>query len=100
VLLSHSTVEVEKALNGDKNSDVALKPGDVVSIRQLAGWQDIGGSVTVSGEVEHPGAMGFNRESGLAPAEAGRRVSRGAYPGGAVQSACRSGRWLKQIGKR
>jgi protein involved in polysaccharide export with SLBB domain len=85
VLLSHSTVEVEKALNGDKNSDVALKPGDVVSIRQLAGWQDIGGSVTVSGEVEHPGSYGIQqgeRLSSLLKRAGGFRE--GAYPGGAV----------------
>ncbi len=56
VLVNHSSVAVEKALQGDKNSDVELKPGDVVSIRQLAGWQDIGSSVTISGEVEHPGS--------------------------------------------
>jgi len=56
VLVTHSTVEVEKALDGDKSADVALKPGDVVSIQQLAGWQDIGSSVTISGEVEHAGS--------------------------------------------
>ena len=42
VLVGHSNVAFEKALEGDKNADVALKPGDVVGIRQLAGWQDIG----------------------------------------------------------
>jgi protein involved in polysaccharide export with SLBB domain len=56
VLVSHSTVAVEKALDGDKAADVALKPGDAVSIRQLAGWQDIGASVTITGEVEHAGS--------------------------------------------
>ncbi|MDR3735779.1 MAG: SLBB domain-containing protein, partial [Acidobacteriaceae bacterium] len=40
VLVSHSIVQIEKALDGDKNADVALQPGNVVSIRQLAGWQD------------------------------------------------------------
>ncbi len=56
VLVSHRIVAVEKALDGDKDADVALKPGDVVSIQQLAGWQDIGSSVTISGEVEHAGS--------------------------------------------
>ena len=37
VLVTHSTVAVEKALDGDKSADVALKPGDVVSIEQLGG---------------------------------------------------------------
>jgi protein involved in polysaccharide export with SLBB domain len=56
VLVSHRIVAVEKALDGDKDADVALQPGDVVSIQQLAGWQDIGSSVTISGEVEHAGS--------------------------------------------
>ncbi len=55
VLVTHSTVEVEKAVDGDKSADMVLKPGDVVSIQQLAGWQDIGSSVKISGEVEHAG---------------------------------------------
>jgi hypothetical protein len=51
VLLKQSTVAIEKALEGDQSADVVLNPGDVISIRQLAGWQDIGASVTVSGEI-------------------------------------------------
>jgi protein involved in polysaccharide export with SLBB domain len=60
VLVSHNVVSVQKALDGDKSADVLLKPGDVVSIRRLAGWEDIGGSVTISGEVEHAGSYGIN----------------------------------------
>ena len=59
VLVDHSDVAVQRALDGDKSADVLLKPGDVVSIRRLAGWQDIGASVTISGEVEHAGAYGI-----------------------------------------
>jgi len=61
VLVNHSVVSVEKALDGNKNADVVLKPGDVVSIRRLAGWQDIGSSVTISGEVEHAGSYGIEQ---------------------------------------
>jgi protein involved in polysaccharide export with SLBB domain len=85
VLVSHSIVEVEKALDGDKNADVALKPGNVVSIRQLAGWQDIGASVTISGEVEHAGSYGIEqgeRLSSVLKRAGGFRVD--AYPSGAV----------------
>ena len=46
-------------MEGDKSADVALKPGDAVSIRRLAGWQDIGASVTITGEVEHAGSYGI-----------------------------------------
>jgi protein involved in polysaccharide export with SLBB domain len=61
VLASHSNVAIDKALNGDKNADVALKPGDVVSIRQLTGWQDIGASVSITGEVAHAGSYGIEQ---------------------------------------
>jgi protein involved in polysaccharide export with SLBB domain len=66
VLVNHSVVDLQKALNGDKNADPLLKAGDVVSIEQLAGWQDIGSSVTITGEIEHPGNYGI---------EAGERLS-------------------------
>ena len=85
VLLNHSNVAVEKALDGDKNADVALKPGDVVSIRQLAGWKDIGASVVITGEVEHAGSYGIEqgeRLSSVLKRTGGFRES--AYPAGAV----------------
>jgi protein involved in polysaccharide export with SLBB domain len=85
VLVSHSTVAIEKALEGDKSADVALKPGDVVSIRRLAGWQDIGASVTINGEVEHAGSYGIEqgeRLSSVLKRAGGFRES--AYPTAAV----------------
>lgn len=66
VLISHFDVAVQKALDGDRNSDVVLKPGDVVSVRALAGWQDIGATVTLRGEIEHAGSYGI---------QAGERLS-------------------------
>jgi len=66
VLVTHTTVAIGKALDGDKSADVALSPGDVVSIQQLAGWQDIGSSVTIRGEVEHAGSY---------PIQTGERLS-------------------------
>ena len=85
VLLNHSNVAVEKALDGDKNADVALKPGDVVSIRQLAGWQDIGASVAITGEIQHVGSYGIQegeRLSSVLKRAGGFRES--AYPDAAV----------------
>lgn len=55
VVVNHREVAAESALDGDANADVVLKPGDVVSIRQLEGLQNIGATIKVSGEVEHPG---------------------------------------------
>ncbi len=85
VLVSHSTVAIGKALDGDKSADVALNPGDVVSIRQLAGWQDIGSSVTIIGEVEHAGSYAIEpgeRLSSVLKRAGGFRED--AYPPAAV----------------
>jgi protein involved in polysaccharide export with SLBB domain len=85
VLVGHTTVAVQKALDGDQNADVVLKPGDVVSIRQLAGWQDIGASVTISGEVAHAGSYGIEqgeRLSSVLKRAGGFRVD--AYPAAAI----------------
>jgi protein involved in polysaccharide export with SLBB domain len=85
VLLNHSVLAVEKALDGDKSADVVLKPGDVVSIRQLTGWEDIGASVTITGEVAHPGTYGIQageRLSSLLKRAGGFRET--AFPAGAI----------------
>jgi protein involved in polysaccharide export with SLBB domain len=85
VLINHSSVAIQKALDGDKNADVALKPGDVVSIRRLEGWQDIGASVTINGEVDHAGSYGIEqgeRLSSVLKRAGGFRES--AYPAAAV----------------
>lgn len=85
VLVTHSTVAIGKALNGDKSADVALSPGDVVSIQQLAGWQDIGSSVTIRGEVEHAGSYAIQsgeRLSSVLQRAGGFRAD--AYPPAAV----------------
>jgi len=85
VLINHSVIAVQKALDGDKSADVKLKPGDVVSIEQLAGWTDIGSSILVSGEVEHPGNYGIEdgeRLSSILKRAGGFRAT--AYPQAAV----------------
>jgi protein involved in polysaccharide export with SLBB domain len=85
VLIGHSNVAIDKALNGDKNADAALKPGDVVSIRQLAGWQDIGASVTITGEITHAGSYGIEqgeRLSSVLKRAGGFRED--AYPAAAI----------------
>jgi len=59
VLINHSIVAVQKALDGDKSADVLLRVGDQVSIPRIPGWQDIGSSVTITGEVEHASSYGI-----------------------------------------
>jgi protein involved in polysaccharide export with SLBB domain len=86
IVQSLSTVQIGAAVAGtNPNADVALKPGDILTIHQITNWADIGESVTISGQVRFPGSYGFQdgerlssvlrRAGGLLPT---------AYPLGAV----------------
>jgi polysaccharide biosynthesis/export protein len=78
-------VKLGAALSGDANEDISLRNGDVLAVRQLPQWNDMGASVTVRGEVQHPATYGI---------EPGERLSSllmrcngftsEAYPYGAV----------------
>ena len=52
-------VKLASALSGDVNENVPLRNGDVLAIRQIPQWNDLGASVTVQGEVEHPATYGI-----------------------------------------
>jgi protein involved in polysaccharide export with SLBB domain len=85
VELEHRDVLIGRAMAGEPDTDVLLKPGDVLSIRQLGGWSDIGGAINVSGEVLHPGRYGIqegDRLSSILKRTGG--FSPEAYPYGAV----------------
>jgi protein involved in polysaccharide export with SLBB domain len=85
VLVRHQVVDIQKALEGDKSADVVLHPGDIVGIRQLTGWKDIGASVTVDGEVSFAGTYGIEvgeRLSSVLKRAGGFRDD--AYPDGAI----------------
>ena len=78
-------VNLAAAMSGDAKDDVPLRDGDILTIRQLPRWNDIGASITVRGEVLHPGTYGIGpgerlssvlaRSGGFGPE---------AYPYGAV----------------
>jgi polysaccharide biosynthesis/export protein len=55
----HYEIHIAAALAGDSHQNLLLRDGDVLTIRQIPGWNDIGASVTVQGEVEHPGTYGI-----------------------------------------
>ena len=85
VVTRHKTVEIAKALAGDHDVDALLKPGDVLTVRQLSGWRDIGAAVELSGEVLFPGTYGIEdgeKLSTLLRQAGGFRAE--AYPEGAV----------------
>jgi protein involved in polysaccharide export with SLBB domain len=78
-------IAISAALSGDPKANVPLHNGDVVTIRQLPGWNDLGASIIVRGEMKHPGTYGIRpgeklssvlqRAGGFGPE---------AYPYGAV----------------
>lgn len=81
-----TSIPIGAAVAGtDPNANALLKPGDILAVHQITGWNDIGESITVEGEVRFPGSYGFRdgerlssvlrRAGGLLPA---------AYPAGAV----------------
>jgi len=76
-------VELATALSG--NGNLQLRDGDVLAIREAPGWNDIGASVTVRGEVQHPSSYGIRpgeRLSSLLERAGGFGPE--AYPYGAV----------------
>jgi len=86
ILGEHEEVAIGKAvIGGDRQADLLLRDADVVTIRRLAGWSDIGASVTVEGEVAHPSTYGIQdgeRLSSVLLRAGGFRAA--AYPYGAV----------------
>jgi polysaccharide export outer membrane protein len=81
----HEPIEIAAALKGEADANVPLHNGDVVTIRQLPGWGDLGASISVRGEVKHPGTYGIKPGERLSAilARAGGFQS-DAYPYGAL----------------
>jgi protein involved in polysaccharide export with SLBB domain len=85
VMGEHVAVPIGRALAGEADSDMRLHDGDVLTIRQLAGWNDVGSVITVKGEVMHPGDYGIEegeRLSSVLKRAGGLRAD--AYPYGAI----------------
>ena len=51
-------VKLSAALGGDASEDVPLRNGDVLTVRQIPQWNDLGAAVKVRGEVLHPASYG------------------------------------------
>jgi protein involved in polysaccharide export with SLBB domain len=72
-------------IRSDEFDTVPLKPGDILTIHQLSGWNDIGASVVLEGEVTYPGSYGLQegeRLSSVLRRAGGLRDT--AYPAGAI----------------
>ena len=78
-------INIAKALSGAPDQDVRLRDGDVLTIPQVAGWNDIGASVTIKGEVMRPGTYGIQEGEKLSSVlERSGGLRADAYPYGAV----------------
>jgi protein involved in polysaccharide export with SLBB domain len=78
-------ISLSDAMLNHSDENIVLNNGDVLTVPQVAGWNDLGASISLRGEVVHPGTYGIRpgerlssvliRAGGLAPA---------AYPYGAL----------------
>jgi polysaccharide export outer membrane protein len=81
----HQQIAVAAALAGDSQANSPLHNGDVLTVRQVPGWNDLGASITLKGEVKHPGTYGIRpgeRLSSILERAGGYQPD--AYPYGAV----------------
>ncbi len=81
----HIDVPIAEALANAPDADVRLRDGDVLAIRQLPGWKDLGSTIELTGEVVHPGTYGIQegeRLSSIIQRAGGFRSD--AYPYGGV----------------
>ncbi len=78
-------VSLASLLNGNATEDVPLRGGDVLAIRQVPGWKDIGASIKVGGEVMHPSTFGIQPGERLSSVlERAGGYTGNAYPYGAL----------------
>jgi polysaccharide export outer membrane protein len=81
----HESINISAALAGDASANLSVNNGDVLTIRQLPQWNDLGSYITVKGEVSHPGTYGFRPGEKLSSVlERAGGFGPQAYPYGAV----------------
>jgi protein involved in polysaccharide export with SLBB domain len=55
----HQDLSLAAAMAGNEEQNLPLQDGDVLTVPQQAGWNDIGAVVTLRGEVSKPGVYGI-----------------------------------------
>ena len=79
------SINIAAAMNGEASANPPLNNGDVLTIRKTPGWSDLGATVTIRGEVQHPGTYGIHPgESLSAVLEKAGGFTAQAYPYGTV----------------
>jgi polysaccharide biosynthesis/export protein len=83
--IENLTINLGAAMSGHPEENRLLSNGDVLTIPENAAWHDLGASVTVQGEVEHPGTYGIAPgESLLSVLQKAGGFTAQAYPYGLV----------------
>jgi protein involved in polysaccharide export with SLBB domain len=81
----HEPILISAAMSDDPKSNEVLHNGDVVTIRQLSNWDDLGATITLKGEVKHPGTYGIRPGERLSSViERAGGFLPDAYPYGAI----------------
>jgi len=81
----HEAISIHAALSKDPDPAIEVHNGDVLTIRALPGWNDLGASIAVKGEVKNPGTYGIRpgeRLSSILERAGGFQAS--AYPYGSI----------------
>jgi protein involved in polysaccharide export with SLBB domain len=85
VVAKHISVNLRAAMDGNPELDLTLRDGDVLNIREVPGWEDLQASITITGEVAHPGTYGIRPGEPLSSVlERAGGFLPDAYPYGAV----------------
>jgi protein involved in polysaccharide export with SLBB domain len=81
----HQSVSLSAAIAGNSDANAILHNGDVLTIRQLPGWNDLGASIVLKGELQHPGTYGIRPGERLSSVlERAGGFQADAYPYGAI----------------
>ena len=81
----HESISIAAVLRKSSEAATAVQNGDVLTIRELPGWNDLGASIRVQGEVKNPGTYGIRPGEKLSSIlERAGGFQPGAYPYGAV----------------
>jgi protein involved in polysaccharide export with SLBB domain len=79
------SINLAAAMMGSTGDNKLLNNGDVLTIRQNPGWNDLGATVTLRGQVRHPGTYGIRPgESLRSVLEKAGGFTAEAYPYGTV----------------
>jgi protein involved in polysaccharide export with SLBB domain len=85
VTAQQEAIPIAAALSGASDANKPLHNGDVLTIRQLPGWNDLGASIAIRGEVKHPGTYGIGPGERLSSVlERAGGFQPDAYPYGAI----------------